>query len=88
MESSDTAGFQFAYHRTSSPCAAAHTYGDGVGAPRAGHVHEGQDVLAPCGTPLAGGPRRPCAVPGQPSAAGNYIVIDGKGPATTTSTCT
>ena len=34
------------------PIAGPHTYGQGFGAQRAGHVHEGQDVMADCGLPL------------------------------------
>jgi murein DD-endopeptidase MepM/ murein hydrolase activator NlpD len=51
------------------------------GAARRGHTHQGQDVLAPCGTPLVavhGGTIREKAVE---SAAGNYVVLreDGSG---------
>jgi murein DD-endopeptidase MepM/ murein hydrolase activator NlpD len=67
LASSDTAGFQFRPDKF--PVRGPHTYGDGVGAPRSGHVHEGQDVLAACGTPLQ-------AVRG---GHVQYIVIDGKG---------
>jgi hypothetical protein len=73
----DTAGFQFRPYKF--PVRGAHTYGDGVGAPRAGHVHEGQDVLAPCGTPLQAARGGHVQYQGSQSAAGNYIVIDGKG---------
>jgi murein DD-endopeptidase MepM/ murein hydrolase activator NlpD len=34
------------------PVAGPHTYGDGIGAPRNGHTHQGQDVLAAEGTPV------------------------------------
>jgi murein DD-endopeptidase MepM/ murein hydrolase activator NlpD len=50
MRSTGEATFQ--YHRYRFPVRGPHTYGDGVGAPRAGHMHEGQDVMARCGTPL------------------------------------
>ena len=53
-----------------------HTYGDGYGA---GRGHQGQDVFAECGTPIhAARGGRVQAVDVQ-SAAGNYVVIDGKG---------
>ena len=58
------------------PVKGKHTYGDGLGA---GRGHEGQDVLARCGKPILS------AEPGRvqrnryQSAAGNYVVIDGKG---------
>ena len=50
MESTSEA--KFAYHRFEFPVRGPHSYGDGVGAPRSGHTHQGQDVLARCGTPL------------------------------------
>ncbi len=66
----------FGYHYYRFPLQAHHTYGDGYGA---GRGHEGQDVFAKCGTPIhaaRGGRVQRVAVQ---SAAGNYIVIDGKG---------
>ena len=59
------------------PVAGPHTYGDGFGAERAGHTHEGQDVLAAEGTPvvapLAG---TVVARDYQASAAGFYLTLD------------
>jgi murein DD-endopeptidase MepM/ murein hydrolase activator NlpD len=61
------------------PVRGRHSFGDAAnrfGAGRAGHVHQGQDVLARCGTPVVaavGGVVRQRAVQ---SAAGNYVVID------------
>jgi len=62
------------------PVRGRHTYGDGYGAPRAGHVHQGQDVLAPCGLKVvaARGGRVQYRA-NQPGGAGFYMVIDGKG---------
>jgi murein DD-endopeptidase MepM/ murein hydrolase activator NlpD len=58
------------------PVAGPHTYGDGFGAARSGHTHEGQDVLAaegvPVVAPLAG---TVLYVDNQPSAAGWYVVL-------------
>src|SRR4051794_17731562 len=58
------------------PVAGPHTYGDGFGAPRAGHTHEGQDLIAagglPVGAPLGG---TVLYVDNQPSAAGWYVVL-------------
>ena len=34
------------------PLPSKHTYGDGFGAARDGHTHQGVDVFAPCGVPL------------------------------------
>ncbi|MEA2375983.1 MAG: hypothetical protein QOD53_2446 [Thermoleophilaceae bacterium] len=61
------------------PIAGPHTYGGAgsrFGAPRGGHTHGGQDVMAPEGTPLVApvsGKIR--FVANQPSAAGIYIVL-------------
>ena len=61
------------------PVRGPHSYGDGVGAARAGHRHQGQDVSAGCGTKLVaarGGRVQHNA--NQPGGAGNYLVIDGR----------
>jgi murein DD-endopeptidase MepM/ murein hydrolase activator NlpD len=60
------------------PVRGPHTYGDGIGAPRAGHTHQGQDVFAACGTTLVAARGGRVQYAGYHSAAGNYIVIDGK----------
>lgn len=58
------------------PVLGKHSYGDGLGA---GRGHEGQDLMAKCGKPVV------AAEPGRvqrnayQSAAGNYLVVDGKG---------
>jgi len=58
------------------PVAGPHTYGDGIGAARNGHTHQGQDILAaegvPVVAPLAG---TVSYVDNQPSAAGWYVVL-------------
>jgi hypothetical protein len=71
------ATFDFYSHRF--PLPGRHAYGDGYGA---GRDHQGQDVFARCG-------RRVVAARGGTvqwnkthSAAGNYLVIDGKGTGT------
>jgi murein DD-endopeptidase MepM/ murein hydrolase activator NlpD len=77
MDSSSDAKFQ--YHRFKFPVRGPHTYGDGVGAPRVGHTHQGQDILAACGTRLQaarGGHVQWKAY--QAGGAGYYVVIDGK----------
>lgn len=58
------------------PVQGAYTFGDGFGAKRAGHVHQGVDVLAAEGTPLVS------PVTGavsfrkvQPGGAGHYLII-------------
>jgi murein DD-endopeptidase MepM/ murein hydrolase activator NlpD len=77
LESSDTAGFK--YYPFKFPIRGPHTYGDGVGAPRVGHTHQGQDVMASCGTPLQAARGGRVQHRAYDSGAGNYIVIDGKG---------
>ena len=73
----DTTRDVFDLHGYVFPLHARHSYGDGFGAPRAGHRHQGQDVMASCGTPiLAARGGRVKAAKFQ-SAAGNYVVIDG-----------
>ncbi|HXS47756.1 MAG TPA: peptidoglycan DD-metalloendopeptidase family protein, partial [Solirubrobacterales bacterium] len=64
------------------PILGAHDYGGAggrFGAGRAGHTHEGQDVMAACGTPLIAARGGRVQYSGYQSAAGNYLVIDGKG---------
>jgi murein DD-endopeptidase MepM/ murein hydrolase activator NlpD len=58
------------------PVAGPHTYGDGIGAARTGHTHQGQDILAAEGTPVVA----PLAgtvlyIDNQPKAAGWYVVL-------------
>lgn len=57
------------------PVQGPHTYGEGIGARRPGHRHEGQDVAAAAGTavvaPVAGTVTK---VANQPSSAGWYVV--------------
>lgn len=60
------------------PVRGPHDYGEGAaafGAGRAGHVHQGQDVMARCGTPLVAARGGVVAMRGFQSLAGNYLVI-------------
>lgn len=60
------------------PLRGSFTYGDGFGADRPGHVHQGQDLLAPQGTPiLAARGGTVTQVAYQAGGAGWYVVIDG-----------
>jgi murein DD-endopeptidase MepM/ murein hydrolase activator NlpD len=77
LESADSARFK--YYPFKFPVRGPHEYWDGVGAPRAGHTHQGQDVGADCGTPLQAARGGRVQYNAYQSAAGNYIVIDGKG---------
>ncbi|MGH2982717.1 MAG: M23 family metallopeptidase [Solirubrobacterales bacterium] len=47
------------------------------GAPRDGHLHQGQDVIAACGTILAVVHGGVVKANGFQTAAGNYVIIDG-----------
>ena len=61
------------------PVRSRHVYGDGYGAPRNGHVHQGQDILAPCGKRLVAARGGRVQYRGyQASGAGYYLVVDGK----------
>jgi murein DD-endopeptidase MepM/ murein hydrolase activator NlpD len=60
------------------PLRGTFTYGDGFGADRPGHVHQGQDLLAAQGTPIVtprGGTVTQVAY--QAGGAGWYVVVDG-----------
>jgi murein DD-endopeptidase MepM/ murein hydrolase activator NlpD len=60
------------------PVAGAHTFGDGFGAARSGHTHQGQDIMAACGTPLVAVSRAKVKFVSFQGAAGNYVVIRNK----------
>jgi murein DD-endopeptidase MepM/ murein hydrolase activator NlpD len=72
--------FLFLDHRF--PILGRHNYGGGAagrfGAQRNGHVHQGQDVFAACGTPLVAARGGTVKFAGWQGNAGNYIVIDGQ----------
>jgi murein DD-endopeptidase MepM/ murein hydrolase activator NlpD len=64
------------------PVQGPHTYGDGFGVQRSGHTHQGQDILAACGTPLVSVMNATVQYAGyQAGGAGNYIVLDNNGTA-------
>lgn len=73
-----TSESRFTYHRFKFPIRARHTYGDGVGAPRSGHTHQGQDVFARCGAPLVAARGGRVQWKAYHSSAGYYLVIDGR----------
>jgi hypothetical protein len=67
------------------PVRGPHNFGgasDRFGARRSGHTHEGQDVLAACGTPLIAARGGVVKAKKFQSAAGYYLVIDGAGTGT------
>ncbi|HZO04929.1 MAG TPA: peptidoglycan DD-metalloendopeptidase family protein [Solirubrobacterales bacterium] len=66
------------------PILGAHDFGGAMGrfgAGRSGHTHQGQDVMAPCRTPLVAARGGKVQYAGWDDGGGNYIVIDGKGTA-------
>ena len=71
-------GLSFKLYGYIFPIRGPHTYGDGIGAPRAGHTHQGQDVFAACGTRMVAARGGRVQYNGYHSSAGNYIVIDGR----------
>lgn len=80
--SSQSLSLGFALYGYAFPILGAHEFGMGAGrfgAARAGHTHEGQDTMAACGTPLVAARGGTVQYAGYQGAAGNYLVIDGKG---------
>ena len=60
------------------PVRGPHDYGQGgaaFGAGRAGHIHQGQDVMADCGTPLVAARGGIVIQRAFQALAGNYLVI-------------
>ena len=67
------------------PVRGKHNFGQGgarFGAGRAGHSHEGQDVMSKCGTPLIAARGGVVKAKKFQSAAGYYLIIDGEGTGT------
>jgi murein DD-endopeptidase MepM/ murein hydrolase activator NlpD len=71
--------FSFRIYGFEFPLRAPHTYGDGIGAPRAGHTHQGQDVMARCGSPLVAARAGVVYYNRYDSGAGYYLVINVRG---------
>lgn len=63
----------FTFVRAFFPVRGTHTYGDGIGA---GRGHQGQDILAACGTPLLAARGGTVEKAGFEGAAGNMVVVD------------
>jgi murein DD-endopeptidase MepM/ murein hydrolase activator NlpD len=79
---STTLSLGFSFYGYAFPVLGKHEFELGAGrfgAPRSGHTHQGQDVGAACGTPLVAARGGQVQYAGYQSAAGNYIVIDGRG---------
>lgn len=80
--SSSSTGLGFELYGYAFPVLGPHDFGGAdarFGAARSGHTHEGQDVMAKCGTPLIAARGGRVRYSGYQSAAGNYLVIDGRG---------
>ena len=80
--SSEAPSLNFAFYGYAFPILGAHEFGSSAGrfgAGRSGHTHQGQDTMAACGTPLVAARGGTVQYAGYQSAAGNYVVIDGKG---------
>jgi murein DD-endopeptidase MepM/ murein hydrolase activator NlpD len=79
---STTLSLGFAFYGYAFPILGQHEYGMSAGrfgAARSGHTHQGQDVMAACGTPLLAARGGAVQMSTWDDAAGNYVVIDGKG---------
>ncbi|HEX6754052.1 MAG TPA: peptidoglycan DD-metalloendopeptidase family protein [Solirubrobacterales bacterium] len=80
--SSEAPSLGFAFYGYAFPLLGDHDYGGSgavFGAGRAGHTHQGHDVMAECGVPIVSARGGRVQYSGYHSAAGNYVVIDGKG---------
>jgi len=80
--SATTVSLAFAFYGYAFPILGSHEYGMSAGrfgAGRSGHTHQGQDVMAACGTPLVAARGGRVQMSTWDDAAGNYLVIDGKG---------
>jgi murein DD-endopeptidase MepM/ murein hydrolase activator NlpD len=72
----------FSFFGYAFPILGSHEFSLGAGrfgAARSGHTHQGQDVMAACGTPLVAARGGEVQYAGYQAAAGNYVVIDGRG---------
>ena len=80
--SSRALSLSFTLYGYAFPLLGAHNYGSAgsrFGAGRPGHTHQGHDVMARCGVPLIAARGGRVQRSGYQGAAGNHIVIDGRG---------
>ena len=80
--SSTELGLGFSFYGYAFPILGQHEFGGSggrFGAARSGHTHQGQDVMAACGVPLVAARGGRVQYSTWDDAAGNYVVIDGKG---------
>jgi murein DD-endopeptidase MepM/ murein hydrolase activator NlpD len=73
-----TADASFILRGHKFPVRARHSFGDGFGAPRSGHSHQGVDIFARCGSPIVAARGGRVYYRGYQSAAGHYLVIKGR----------
>ena len=72
----------FDFYGYAFPILGGHEFGMSAGrfgAARSGHTHQGQDVMAACGLTLVAARGGSVQMSTWDDAAGNYVVIDGKG---------
>jgi murein DD-endopeptidase MepM/ murein hydrolase activator NlpD len=67
---------RFRFYKNRFPISGRHSYGDGFGA---GRGHQGQDLFARCGRPVLAARAGRVQVRRYQSAAGYYVVVDGRG---------
>ncbi|HET6832210.1 MAG TPA: M23 family metallopeptidase [Solirubrobacterales bacterium] len=67
---------RFRFYKNRFPILGGHGYGDGLGA---GRGHQGQDLFARCGRPVVAARAGRVQVRRYQSAAGYYVVVDGRG---------
>jgi murein DD-endopeptidase MepM/ murein hydrolase activator NlpD len=75
-------GLSFAMYGYAFPLLGGHDFGSSgarFGAARSGHTHQGQDIMAGCGLPIVAARGGRVRYAGWDGAAGNYVVIDGRG---------
>ena len=68
----------FDLHDHIFPVRARHTFGDGFGAGRQGHTHQGQDIMARCGSKLEAVEAGTILYRRYQSAAGYYLILHGE----------
>jgi murein DD-endopeptidase MepM/ murein hydrolase activator NlpD len=81
-DASPTPSLSFDLYGYAFPLLGAHDFGGSgavFGAGRTGHTHQGHDVMANCGVPVIAARGGRVRYSGYQSAAGNYVVIDGRG---------
>ncbi len=73
---------RFTMHNFAFPVRGPHDFGgpgNRFGAPRSGHTHQGQDIMAACGTPIVAARGGIVKHNAWESSAGNYLVVSAEG---------